>query len=432
MNHNLKPNKPYDVVVIGGGPAGSTTATILADKGYRVLVLEKTKFPRFSIGESLIPETYWPLKRIGMLEKLKASHFPVKYSVQFISHSGKESQPFYFFNANPHESAVTWQVLRSEFDQMMLENAEEHGAEVREETLVKEVLFDGDQAVGVLAGPTGGTGADQEIRARVVVDASGRLAFLARRLHIRQPDPSLDKIAVFAHYENGALAPGIDGGATLVIYIRENLGWFWYIPLPNNVVSVGVVASPHVLYQGRTRDPQRILEEEIELSIGMKTRLAEARRISEVRVLSDYSSRSLQSAGNGWVLVGDALGFLDPIYSSGVLLAMTSSESAAEKIDEALQANDLSGRRLGRFGPRYASGIEAFRKLVYAFYTQTFNFGTFVRKHPEHTNSLIKLLSGDVYKDENYALFPDMAKYCDLPEPIPLAVPGSSEPVSAS
>src|SRR4051794_6779267 len=138
-----------DVVVIGGGPGGATTSTLIAQQGYRVRLFEREKFPRFHIGESLIPETYWVLRRLNMLEKMKCSAFVQKCSVQFVNQHGKMSQPFYFTDHNPHECSQTWQVLRSEFDQLMLDNAREHGVDVQEGVRVRDVLFDGDRAVGV-------------------------------------------------------------------------------------------------------------------------------------------------------------------------------------------------------------------------------------------------------------------------------------------
>src|SRR5688500_14992674 len=169
----------YDVVVIGGGPAGSTVSTVLAGAGLRVGLFERETFPRFHIGESLIPETYWVLKRIGMLEKMQRSHFVKKHSVQFVNAEGRESAPFYFHDNKPHECSQTWQVIRSEFDQMMLENAREHGVEVHEGVHVLEVLFDGKRAVGVVVRDADGV--RREIHARVVVDASGQAALLQNR-----------------------------------------------------------------------------------------------------------------------------------------------------------------------------------------------------------------------------------------------------------
>src|SRR5712691_11296265 len=173
-----------DVVVIGGGPAGSTASTLLAQHGYRVQLFERERFPRFHIGESLIPETYWVLKRLNMLEKMKRSHFIKKYSVQFVNQRGKLSEPFYFIDHRPHESSQTWQVLRSEFDQQLLTNAREHGVDVHEGARVLEVLFEGERAVGVRVQRQNRP--EQEVRSQVVVDASGQSSLLLDRLKLRE------------------------------------------------------------------------------------------------------------------------------------------------------------------------------------------------------------------------------------------------------
>src|SRR5690348_1989356 len=177
------------VIVIGGGPAGSAASTLLAQQGYRVQLFERERFPRFHIGESLIPETYWVLKRLNMLDKMKRSHFVKKYSVQFINQHGKLSEPFYFLDHKQHESSQTWQVLREEFDQMLLDNAREHGVEVHEGIRVLEVLFEGERAVGVRIAQDDGT--EQEVRAPVVIDASGQSSMIMSRFGLREWDPVL-------------------------------------------------------------------------------------------------------------------------------------------------------------------------------------------------------------------------------------------------
>ncbi|HVR75890.1 MAG TPA: NAD(P)/FAD-dependent oxidoreductase, partial [Planctomycetota bacterium] len=230
-----------EIVIIGGGPAGSTAAAVLALQGVKPVLLEREQFPRFHIGESLMPETYWTFERIGMLERLGASDFPKKYSVQFISESGKASKPFYFKDHNPHACSTTWQVDRSGFDAMLLENAREKGADVRMGWSVDRVLFEGPRAVGVEGSRPDGR--KFVIRTKVVVDASGLHSLLSRQLRIKKKDPKLDKAAVYAHYENGLLDPGIDAGATIVFHTKGNRGWFWYIPLSRNRVSVGVVGN---------------------------------------------------------------------------------------------------------------------------------------------------------------------------------------------
>src|SRR3954469_20255777 len=198
MSSSRTMNQPetYDAILIGAGPAGSAASAILAEYGHRVLVLEREKFPRYHIGESLIPFTFGPLSRIGMIPKMKQSHFVKKYSVTFVHPDGHRSQPFYFFNRYDRETvAQTWQVLRSEFDQMLLDNAREKGAEVREETVVNRLLMDGDQVVGVEATDRK-MGQTYEVRAPITVDCTGKEAFTANKRGWRMHDPYLDKIAV--------------------------------------------------------------------------------------------------------------------------------------------------------------------------------------------------------------------------------------------
>src|ERR1044071_8708814 len=205
----------HDVIVIGGGPAGSTLSTLLAQRGHTVALYEREKFPRFHIGESLIPETYWVLQRLNMLPKMQRSHFVKKYSVQFVNAAGKQSAPFYFWDNKPHECSQTWQVVRSEFDQMLLDNAREHGVNAHEGVRVVDVLFEGDRAVGVRI--KAADGAFQDVHARVVVDASGKNGLLMNRLRLRVWDPMLNKGPIWTYWEGAYRDTGRDEGATLVI-----------------------------------------------------------------------------------------------------------------------------------------------------------------------------------------------------------------------
>src|SRR5438477_3163578 len=197
----MKANDKYDVIVIGAGPAGSTSSALLAEKGHRVLVLEREKFPRYHIGESLLPFTFQPLQRLGLIDKMRQSAFVKKYSVQFVSPNGKASQPFYFFNRYDRETiAQTWQVLRSEFDLMVMENARSKGAEIIEQATVKELLTEGERVVGVRAQCSDGRTA--EYRAPITLDCSGKESFAAVRNNWRLKDPQLNKVAVWTYYKD--------------------------------------------------------------------------------------------------------------------------------------------------------------------------------------------------------------------------------------
>lgn len=407
----------HDVLVIGGGPAGTTCATLLARHGRRVLLLEKSKFPRHHIGESLMPETWWVFDRLGILEKLEKSNFVRKESVQFISASGRESQPFFFPDRDPRPCSTTWQVKRDHFDRMLLDNAREHGVEVHENALVKEVLFEGDQAVGVRVQICGGI---SERRARVIVDATGVHAILSRQLGLREGDPGLKNAAIYAYWKNARRGEGRNEGATLVIRTPDDNGWFWFIPLPDQVTSIGVVGPTTWLCSGRGDDPLATLEEEIARTPGLAKKLEGAERVSHAYVTSDFTYRARRMSGPGWVLIGDAFSFLDPIYSSGLLFAFRGGEMAADAIHEALRGNDLSAERLAPHAAHFAAGMQRMRQLVYTYYDKDFSFGAFVRKHPEYHDNLVRLLIGDVFHEDVGRIFSVLKDWVRLPEAVTL------------
>lgn len=386
------------VVVIGGGPSGSTVSTLMAQKGVKVTLFEREKFPRFHIGESLIPETYWVLERLGMLEKMKKSHFVPKHSVQFVNQRGKLSEPFYFYDNKPHECSQTWQVLRSEFDLMMLNNAREHGVEVHEGARVLDVLFEGGRAVGVDVVLENGE--RKQVRSEVVVDASGQASMIMDRFQLREWDKELKKAALWTYWEGAYRDVGRDEGATIVLQTEGKAGWFWYIPLHNNIVSVGVVADYAYLFKDRpTKDHEAIYFEEVDRCPGVKPRIENAKRVAPFRVQKEYSYKSKKVAGDGWVLVGDAFGFLDPLYSSGVLLALKSGQLAADAIVEALAKGDTSEAALSAWGPDFRKGMDRMRRLVCEYY-DGLSFGRFVKKNPHLKGHLTDLLIGDLFDDK--------------------------------
>ncbi len=397
--------KSYDVVVIGGGPAGSTTATLIAQQGYKVAVFERDHFPRFHIGESLIPETYWVLQRLNLLDKMKGSRFIKKYSVQFVSQHGRLSEPFYFWEHKPHECSQTWQVRRSEFDTLALNNAREHSAHVFEGARVHDVLLEGDRAVGVSVSVEGQAGV-QEVRAQVVVDASGQQSLLMDKFKLREWDPVLKKAALWTYWKGAYRDVGRDEGATIVIQVQGKQGWFWYIPLHDDIVSVGVVAGHDYLFQNRgTTDFETIFFQEVAKCPGVQPRIEKAERCDIFRAQKEYSYRAKKAAGDGWVLVGDAFGFLDPLYSSGVLMALTAGQRAADAICEGLAKHDTTGAQIGKWEAGFVAGMERMRRLVCEFY-DGFSFGRFVRRHPHLKGLVTDVLIGDVFKDEVDVLWP--------------------------
>ena len=388
--------EPYEAIVVGGGPAGATAATVLAQHGHGVLLLERDDFPRYHIGESLMPYTWYTFERLGVLDWFKQAGCPAKHSVQFVSTSGRVSEPFYFFQTIKHPSAMTWQVVRSDFDQMMLSNAEANGVAVRHGVVARDVLTKGDRVVGVRAQSSDST--TEILPAKVVIDATGRDALLASKLGLKQRDPDLNKIAIFTYFRGAKRDPGIDAGATTVAYIREK-GWFWYIPLADDRVSVGVVAEADYLYR-ETRDPEEIFCREAEECAWIKDHIAPGTHTGPIRVTGEFSYRSSQVAGEGYCLVGDAFAFLDPVFSSGVFLAIKSGEMAADVIHEGLSRHGrVTVETFEAYERDLRLALDRFRQLVLAFYNETFSFGDFVRAHPDLHSRLVDALVGNVFAD---------------------------------
>ena len=397
---------------MGGGPAGSTVAALVAEGGFRVGLLEREERAPFKVGESLVPYTYDVFQRLGLIERLRASHFQKKHSVQFFSASGRGSAPFYFSETDPHERSTTWQVRRSEFDQLLLERAVELGVQVGRGVQVQDVVFEGEQAVGIRAQePTGNA---LEVRARVVVDATGRNAFLARQLGLRVAEPNLRKVSIFTHFRGARRDSGMDEGATLIMHTRDRESWFWYIPLAGNLVSVGVVGDLETLVS-RAGGAQASFDHQVRNCPGLEDRLRDAEQAIPIRVVQDFSYCAERMAGDGWVLVGDAFAFLDPIYSTGVLLALKSGELAADAICNGLTNNDVSATALGAFAGELLGGIRAFRKLVYAFYDRHFNFADFLKEHPECRQGVIDILAGNVFGSGVESIFGPLERRCRLP-----------------
>lgn len=405
--------KPYDCLVLGAGPGGCVASTILADAGYHVALIDKEKFPRYKIGESMIPYNYFPLARIGMIEKMQASDFPKKYSVQFVGRDGRQSQPFYFSEHLDHACAQTWQVTRDVFDAMMLENAREHGVEVFE-SVTARTLIESDDKIGGASCVDGGK-ARCDFRAKVTIDASGGKAVAMSNLKWRIVDENLIKRAVWAYYRGARRDTGIDEGTTTIGYL-DHKNWFWYIPLRDDIVSVGVVGDKEYLF-GTTNDLATVLNGKVRENIWLEERMTPGTLEGDYYVCVHRSYRSKYCARDGLVLVGDALTFLDPVFSTGMYLALVSGELAADAVIEALKKGDVSGKQFETYGEEVCRRIETLRRLVYAFYAEDFSFRELIMKYPDLksavTDCLVGKLDGDFTELHNA-----LSEFLDLPEPI--------------
>lgn len=416
----MQDENSFDAIIIGAGPAGSSAAAILAGYGHRVLILEREEFPRYHIGESLLPFTFQPLQRLGLIAKMRASAFVKKYSVQFVSPSGRASQPFYFFNRYDRDTvAQTWQVLRSEFDQLLLDNAREKGAMVKEETTVQELIQEEQRVAGVRAQSKGGPVV--EYRAPMTLDCSGKEAFCAVRHQWRMKDPFLNKIAVWTYYLGAQRDEGFDASATTVAYVPEK-GWFWYIPQHNDRISVGVVAEGKYLTRGGVKSPGEIFQREIHENQWIKEHLARGQQTGSYFLTSEYTHHSKHCGMAGLLLAGDAFAFLDPVFSSGVMLALKSGTLAGDEVHKAIVERDFSPARFAEYGRLVREGVENMRKLVYAFYDPKFSFRKLTNKYPDAVGTVTDCLSGDVNKDFS-RLWQQIAEFAPLPESLPVGEP---------
>lgn len=406
-------NSSQEVIVIGAGPAGCTASAVLAQLGHDVLLIEKESVPRYHIGESLMPFCWYTLERLGLAKAMDETGFVKKYSVSFVTPDGRQSRPFYFFQHRDHPSSITWQVERADFDAMLFRRAQECGARTLTRTRVRDVVRNGEGAVtGVVA--TGPDGAEQVHSCKMLIDATGRDALLSGKLGWRRRDPALNKVAIWTYFEGAKRDPGIDEGTTTVAYVPHG-GWFWYIPLRNNRVSVGLVGERHDLYRDGVRDPAAIFQREISGNKWIEDHLAPGRQTGEYWVTGEFSYRSEYCAGDGFVLAGDAFAFLDPVFSSGVFLALKTGELAADAVHSALARGDTSAAQFQAYGETVCAAIERMRALVYAFYNQDFSFGRLIRDFPDVRPVLTDCLIGDLFEDKFGELFDAVGKIAELP-----------------
>ena len=356
--------EPYDVIVVGGGPAGSTTAAFLAKAGRRVLLFEREAFPRFHVGESLLPATLPILDRLGVHATIAERGFQVKYGAAFHDQESGLEHTFYFLKGKPWPS-YSYQVPRAEFDTILLEHATKLGVDVRQPATVESVAFDAEGVTTTVASH----GQRATARGRFLVDASGRAGLLAAKVGRRERVPNLGKVALFAHFCGAWRAPARDEG-NIRIYVFEH-GWFWWIPLAGDRTSVGCVMHARTVREwGET--PEALYAEMIRRCRRVAEGLRGAAQVSQVHTEANFAYRNAPVVGDRFLAVGDAVAFVDPVFSGGVHIAMQSGELAARAVDQALADGRFEARRFAAYERRIRGGLRPFFKFIHKYYEPAF------------------------------------------------------------
>jgi flavin-dependent dehydrogenase len=379
-------------------------------------VLEREKFPRFHIGESLLPHSCEVFRKIGVDEKLEAT-FLRKYGARFLCSATRRVNAYRFADAFDVTSDHAYQVPRADFDHLLLKHAAELGAEVREEWEAKDILFEGSRAVGVRARSLHAPDEVVELRAPIVVDATGRDTLLASRTRRKALVPKLDKTALFAHYKGAFRESGIDEGNIQIIVFEH--GWFWFIPFRGEISSVGAVVSSDWMKQRKKGESlDDLYDRTVAQSCWASEFLAGAERLRPVGALADFSYRIDQLAGDGWLFVGDAGGFLDPLFSTGAHLAIKGADLAAEAIDKALTEGDTSRAAFARYEASVRYAVDLFLGFVQAFYSDQRLRDTLFEQNQRLTmrRLITSVLCGDVFHQDKQPQWARMVRELYPPE----------------
>lgn len=381
-----------DVLVIGGGPAGSAFATLLAERGWNIHVLEKASHPRFHIGESLLPQSVPILQQLGVLPEIEKIGIK-KYGAELISHYEKTSQVFYFGRAIDESQPYAFEVKRDEFDAILLRNAEAKGAHIHEGIRAQHVEFQSGKSSVVHAQDQSGASLCWE--AKFVVDASGRDTFLAGQLGGKRRNPQHNSGALFGHFKDVTRYTGKDEGNIAVAW--HDHGWSWIIPFKDGTSSVGVVCWPDY-FRSRSVPLDQFLQDTINLSPTLAVRMQQAIPISPVYAAANFSYEQHAMSGEGYLLIGDAFSFIDPMFSSGVHLALNSALRGAEVVEAHLQQSSEYTKRLRDFEDTVERGLKTFSWFIHRFTQPAFR-SVFISDHPPRfiEKGVLSLLAGDVF-----------------------------------
>jgi len=387
------PEVECDVLVVGGGPAGSTIAALLAERGRRVVLVEKEKHPRFHIGESLLPLNLPLLERLGVKDEVDRIGM-LKYGAEFVSPFHDKTVTFDFADAWDKRFPYSYQVRRSEFDHVLLKNAMRKGATVIEECKVNEVDF--LPAGGALARGQDRQGQCHVWRTKFLVDASGRDTLLANRFAIKRRNRKHNSAAIFGHFANAERLPGKAEGNISIFWFDH--GWFWFIPLHDGTTSVGAVCWPYYMKTRKT-DPTSFLMKTIALCPAVAERLKNASLTAPVTATGNYSYRAERMSGNGYIMLGDAFAFIDPVFSTGVYLAMNSAFQGADTVEICLDQPRKAAYALQQFDADIRQGIDTFSWYIYRVTTPTLRemfMGP--RNVLRVQEAVLSLLAGDIFR----------------------------------